>query len=138
MDSMYDSNLELQDSAAFTASAAGTVDSVAKIVNFGEGLVKGKMFVDVSALEIASNDEAYRICLQGSSESDFASTYEELAAVEVGAKEVINADQDSTTGRYVVPFTNERNGTIYSYGRLYLEAAGSIVTGITFSAWLGK
>ena len=64
------------------------------------GLVEGKMIVDVTAIEIASNDEAYKITLQGSSKVDFADTIVDLAELTLGAAEIIGGDKDSTTGRY--------------------------------------
>ena len=133
---MYDVNLQLKDAGLVAASAAGQVDSTDKIINLGPGLVEGEMVVDVTAIEIASNDEFYQIALQGSSESDFADAFEELAILELGAKEVLGGDQDSTIGRYRVPFRTERNGTIYPYVRVYSTCSGSIATGINFSAWL--
>ena len=135
---MYDSNLELKDAGLVAADAAGTVDGEAKIVELGEGLVEGKMVVDVTALEIASNDEAYRISLQGSTESDFSDTIEELASLDLGAAEVLPGDVDSTIGRYTVPFRTERNGTVYPYVRVYTETTGTIATGINFSAYMAK
>lgn len=139
MDSMYDENLELKDAGLVAADAAGTVDGSAKILDLGAAaMARGDVILDVSAIEIADNDEAYRISLQGSSKSDFADTFEELASIELGAKEVLTGDQDSTTGRYVLPFRNERNGTSYRYLRLYTEVVGTVGTGINYSAWIGK
>lgn len=135
---MYDESLVMKDAGLVAASAAATVDSEAKIVNLGAGLVEGNMVIDVTAIEIASNDEGYRISLQGSSESDFGDTIEELASVELGAAEVLNGDQDSTVGRYQVPFRTERNGTIWPYVRVYTEVVGTIATGINFTARLEK
>ena len=94
---------------------------------------------DVTAIEIADNDELYTICVQGSSSSTFASTVENLATLELGALEVLNyGDTDSTTGRYNLPVRNEVNGTVYQYLRLICDVAGTVSTGITFSARLQK
>ena len=139
MDSMYDENLLLKDAGLVAADAAGTVSAVAKVIDLGNGLVQGKLYVDVTAIEIADDDENYKISLQGSDNSGFsAGDEEDLVILTLGAKEVIGGDQDSTTGRYVLPFTNERNGTIYPYVRVYTDVDGTIATGINFSAWLGK
>lgn len=129
----------LKDAGLVAADAAGTVDSSAKVINLGEDLAEGNMYVDVSAIEIASDDELYKIILQGSDNSDFSTGNEvDLAVLELGAQEVIGGDVDSTTGRYVVPFRNERGGTVYPYVRLYTDVDGTITTGINFKAWLGK
>lgn len=135
---MIDVTHIMKDAGLVAASAAAQVDGADKIVNLGAGMVEGHMVVDVTALEIASNDEAYRISLQGSSKADFSDTYEELASVELGAAEVLAGDQDSTTGRYQVPFRTEKNGTIWPYVRVYTEVVGTIATGINFSAYLTK
>ncbi|MBZ0254563.1 hypothetical protein K8I31_00780 [bacterium] len=134
---MYDESLVLKDAGLVAASAAATVDSEAAILNMGNGFVEGTVIVDVSAIEIADNDEVYTIALQGSSDSAFADTYEDLAILELGAKEVLGGDQDSAVGRYEIPFTNERNGTKYPYLRAYTTVAGSVATGINFTARLG-
>jgi len=135
---MIDSTHILKDAGLVAADAAGTVDGVAKIVNLGAGLVEGSLIIDVTALEIASNDEIYVIALQGSSSATFASDIETLAILELGAAEVVGAGQDSEVGRYTVPFRNEKNGTIYPYVRVYTDVDGEIATGINFSAYLSK
>ena len=135
---MIDNEHIMKDAGLVAASAAATVDSEAKIVNLGAGMVEGNLVVDVTAIEIASNDEGYRISLQGSSSATFADTIEELASVELGAAEVLGGDQDSTTGRYVVPFRTEKNGTVWPYVRVYCEVVGTIATGINYSAYLTK
>ena len=101
-------------------------------------MVSGHLIVDVTEIEIAANDEVYKISLQGSSKSDFADTIEDLAILELGAAEVLGGDQDSTAGRYRVPFSTEKNGTIWPYVRVYTDVTGTIATGINFSAYLGK
>ena len=89
-------------------------------------------------------DENYQISLQGSSQSDFSSDYEDLAILELGSYETLGGDQgsdtgqDSTIGRYMVPFRTERNGTIYQYARVYCDVSGTIATGINYSAHLAK
>lgn len=135
---IFDSALELTDDGLVAADAAGQVDGVDKIVELGTGLVRGTMVVDVTAIEIASNDEAYKITLQGSTSSTFASVIVDLAEVSVGALEVIGGDQDSTTGRYEVPFTNRQNNVYYPYVRVYTDVSGTIATGCNFSAFLTK
>ena len=121
------------------ASCNATVIAGATIVDLGLGLMEGHLIVDVSAIEIADNDELYTIVLQGSSESDFASTIENLAILELGANEVLDwSDVDSTIGRYILPFRTERNGTNYQYVRLICDVDGTVATGINFSAYLGK
>lgn len=135
---MIDTNLELKDAGLVASSAAGQVGGSDKILDLGQAKVAGNLILDVTAIEIASNDEIYKISLQGSSSATFADTIEDLASIELGAKEVLDGDQDSTTGRYAVPITNERNGTIFRYVREYCEVAGAVATGINFTARLEK
>jgi len=135
---MIDNDFILKDAGLVAADAAGTVDSGGVIAILGAGLVEGHLIVDVSAIEIASNDEVYKIKLQGSSKSDFSDTIEDLAILEIGAAEVLGGDQDSAIGRYKVPFRNEKNGIIYPYVREYCDITGTIATGINFSAYLSK
>ena len=135
---MFDLRHELKDAGLVASSLAGTVDGQAKVVNLGAAPVEGKLVIDVSALEIDSDNELYRIKLQGSSREDFAHNIEDLAILEVGAKEVLGGDQDSQTGRYVVPFSNVKGGYVWPYARLYAELSGSIGSGINFSAFLTR
>ena len=133
---MIDNDLIMKDAGLVASSAAATVDSSAQVVDVGEGLVKGELVIDVTAIEIADDDELFKISLQGSSKSDFSDTYEDLAIIELGAKEELGGDQDSETGRYVVPFRTERNGTVYDHLRVYTTVSGTVGTGINFKAYL--
>jgi len=137
---MFDYDFRLEDgSAGFTVSAAGAIGATAQIVELGAGRMTGEMVVDVSAIEIASNNEYYALALQGSTEAAFGGTITALAELELGAKEVLAGDQDSAVGRYRLPFTNEMpDGTVYPYARIYCTCGGSVTTGITFSAHLEK
>lgn len=133
---MFDTNHWLKDAGLVASSAAGTVDSEAQIIDLGAGKVEGKMVVDVTAIEIASNDELYKISLQGSNQSNFAGVSGELLALELGAAEVLDVDSDSTTGRYSMPFQTEQNGNVFQYVRAYTEVSGTVSTGINYSAHL--
>jgi len=121
------------------ASAAATVDGAAKIVDVGTGLFRGCMLFDVSALEIASNDEIYDIVIQGSPDSTFgtATNIADLAAINLSAAEVKRTDcnKDDAVGRYKLYFDNEQNGTFYQYLRVYTVVAGAIATGINYTAF---
>jgi len=135
---MRDYDLKMKDAGLVAADAAGTVDGSAKVADIGKGFVEGLLVVDVTAIEIASNDEKYAIKLQGSSRSDFAHNIVDLAVLELGAAEVIGGDYDSATGRFVVPFTTEKNGYLWPYVRVYTDVSGTIATGINFVAYIQK
>lgn len=133
---MYDVNLRLKDAGLVASSKAGQIDGADKVLNVGYGVVQGAFVVDVSAIEIASNDEKYDIKLQGGIRQDFAHSYEDLAHIILGAKEVLGGDQDSQIGVYAIPFANVRKDKLYPYLRLYTEVSGSVATGINFTARL--
>lgn len=124
--------------AALSLKAAGLVASTTTettILDLGAGLVDGYLVIDVSAVEVASTDEIYLICLEGSNVAAMTSGSVTLASVEMG-NATAPADTDTGTGRFVVPFRNEQNGTIYRYVRIYTEVAGTIATGINFAAFI--
>ncbi len=131
----FDGNLEFKDAGLVAASAAAKVDDAAKIVDIGTGEYKAEMIIDVSAIEIATNDEVYNICVQLSTSATFASAIQTAAKLELGASEVLLGDTDSTVGRYKLMFDNEVNGTYYRYARVYTVVAGTIATGINYTAW---
>lgn len=131
---MYDSTLIMKDAGLVAASAAGTVASAAKVANVGEGRVDARLVLDVTAIEVASNDELYSVAIQGSTSASFASGIEELAVVNLGAAEVIGGDSDSTVGRYEIPFSNVKAGVTYPYLRVYTTVAGTVATGINYVA----
>ena len=133
----FDANLEFKDAGLVAADGAAEVDAAAKIVDLGTGFFKGNMVIDVSAIEIASNDERYDICVQVSSSSSFASSVINTAVLPLGALEtLIGTDTDSTTGRYVLPFHNEGvDGTTYRYALVYTNVSGTIATGINYTAF---
>jgi hypothetical protein len=135
---IFDALLELKDAGLVAADAAGQVDAADKIIDIGTGLFEGTLVIDVTAVEIASNDEVYKISVQGSSSSTFASDIVDLAEISLGALEVIGGDVDSTTGRYELPFNNRKNNTYYRYARLYTDVGGTIATGINFGAFVAK
>lgn len=128
----YDASLSLK-SAGLVAST--TTEST--IVDLGAGFVEGNLVIDVSAVEVASTDEIYLICLEGSNVAAMTSGSVCLAQIEMG-NATAPADADTGTGRFVVPFRNEQNGTIYQYVRIYTEVDGAIATGINFAAFIAK
>lgn len=134
----FDAATELKDAYLVAASAAAQVDAAAQIIDMGEGVWAADVQIDVSAIEIESNDERYDICVQLSTKSDFADTYVTAAQLQLGANETLQGDQDSLIGRYKLKFDNEYNGTYYRYLRLYTVVAGTIATGINYTAFASK
>jgi len=137
----YDASLLLKAAAAVGATANGTLE-----LDVGAGLFCGNMVLDVTALSVNDNDESYEVVLQGSTVAGFgtAAAIAALTSITIGdpastrlAAGVLATGTEDTAGRYVVPFRNERNGTIYRYLRIKTIAVGTGQS-ITYSAWIAK
>lgn len=132
----FDTSAQLQDAGLVASSAAGT-----RVLDLGPGIGirAGVVVIDVSAIEIASNDEAYTIHVQGGVDSAMtAATSVELASLTLGAKEIklSDSDRDDATGRRLLPYINTaEDGVALRYLRLYITVAGDIATGINFTAF---
>ena len=148
-DFLYDADLVLEDSldtngdaAAITSSAAGSLLTVAQVIDVGDGLVEGYMIVDVDQIDIDEADELYNVQLQGTNVAAFATAalIIDLAQVNLGSGELVAAgtpayDIGAAGDRFVVPFRNEQNGTVYRYLRVYQTIAGTGPS-ITDTIWL--
>jgi hypothetical protein len=136
----FDANLEFKDAGLVAASAAAEVDSVAKVVTLGNGYWAGTMVIDVTACEVATGNESYKIAVELSDDSGFSSGSEfEKCSVTLGDSSIHGGDTDTATGRYTLPFNNRMaDGNIYKYARLYTTVAGTVATGINYSAFATK
>ena len=148
-DFLKDAELVLEDSldtdgaaAAIEASAAGSLLTVAQVIDVGDGLVEGYMIVDVDQIDIDEADELYNVQLQGTNVAAFATAtlIIDLAQVNLGSGELVAAGTDeydigAAGDRFVVPFRNEQNGTVYRYLRVYQTIAGDGPS-ITDTIWL--
>lgn len=137
-DGTFDALLQLKDAGLVAADAAATVGGQARIVDLGAAYVSGRAIIDVTAIEVASGDEAYRLRLQFSQSSTFASGIVNGAELVLGDSSITGSSADSATGRYEMPFSNEIGGTQYRYARLYVDVQGTIATGINFIAFIVK
>lgn len=130
----FDSELELKEAGLVASSAAEST-----ILDLGDGLVDGFLVLDLTAVEVDSGDELYEIYLEGSNVAAMTSGSVALARFKAGDAAVAGLapdDADVSTGRYMIPFRNEVNGTIYRYVRVGTIVAGTIATGINYSAFL--
>lgn len=128
----FDGDLELKTAGLIASSTDGD------ILDIGSGLVNGFIVFDVTAIEVASGNEIYTVSLEGSNTANM-STGSVCLAKKVFGNLVVPMDAAlSAPGRYVVPFRNEENGTLYRYVRLSTLVAGTIATGINFSAFLAN
>lgn len=134
-DITYDHSLLLKDAGLVAADAAATVGGEARILTLGDGRVDGRVIVDLTAVEVADNNERFLIKTQFSDSATFASGIVGGPALDVGALEITKDSADTATGRYELPFTNEINGTKYSYMRLWTEVEGTVGTGVNYVAF---
>lgn len=136
---MYDTLLELKDAGLVASSAAATVAASGKVIDVGSGRVSGTIVLDVTAVEVASGDEVYTIVAEFSDSATFASGIVAGATLQLGDQAAIlgAADTDNGVGRYELPFHNVVGGTQYRYMRLYTVVAGTIATGVNYSAFIG-
>lgn len=135
---IYDTLLQFKDAGLVAASAAATVSAAAKVLDLGLGRVDGNVVIDVTAIEVATGDEVYDIFVQYSNSSTFASGIVSGSALSIGAAVTNIRSAVSTTGRYELPFTNVVNNTQYRYARLFTRVAGTIATGINYTAFATK
>ena len=134
----YDAATVLKDAGLVAATANATVGGVAQILDIGDGQMIGVVVLDVSAIEIASNDEKYTVILQGSNSATFASGIANLASMEFGAVAVLTGPPSAApaVGRYEMGFSNTVAYTAYRYVRLRVVISGTVATGINFLAFL--
>jgi len=122
---IFDASLQLKDSNAITASAAGQVGGSDEILDIGTGRVDAVAIVDISALDITTGDETYGVEIQGSSAADFGSDVVVYAEKVFGDSTVSHDSVDSVPGRYEIPFTNNQEGVTRRYLRTYTRIAGT-------------
>ena len=134
-DSTFDLLLILKDAGLVAADAAAQVSSSNKILDLGAARFDGRLIVDVTATEVDNGDETYYVHLQFSSSSTFASSIVSGPAFILGDQAAIpGVDTDTPDGHFELGFTNEINGTVYRYCRLYTDVSGTIATGINYTA----
>lgn len=128
----------LKDAGLVAVSAAAQVSAADKILDLGTGHLEAEAIIDVTAIEVATGDELYEIEFQLSNSATFASGIVATGILKLGDSSVNDGSADSKTGRYTLPVSNEFNGTLYRYARLYTKVAGTIATGINYTAYLSK
>jgi hypothetical protein len=135
-DFTFDYATRLKDAGLVAASAAAQVGGSDKILDLGGAhRIDARVIVDVTACEVATGNEKYCIKVQGSSSSTFASAVWNLGEITLGDSSVsLESTDTAATRRQEIAFTNEVNGTCFRYIRIYTEVAGTIATGINFTA----
>jgi len=137
-DFTYDNNLLLKDAGLVAASAAATVSAAAKVLDVGgsnPSRVDMRVIVDASAIEADSANELFTILVQFSNSSTFASGIFNGPAILLGVAGTTLESASTAAGRREIGVTNELNGVCYRYMRLYTIVAGTIATGVNYSAF---
>lgn len=132
----YDHALLMKDAGLVAASAAATVGGSAKVLDLGAARVDARVIVDISAIEVATGDEKYEIEVQVSNTANMSGGLFIAGVAKLGDSTVSNESADTAVGRREIAFTNEINGTTYRYARIYTRVAGTVATGINFTAVL--
>jgi hypothetical protein len=140
---LVDTALQLEDGAAArTASGAGTIATVAKVVDLGTGYVQGEVIFDVGAVELTT-DEVYYLNVELSSAADFSSGKVvactlPLGKVGVAGSALLNASaavSETASKRFRLKFHNEFLGTQYRYMRCAHVMNNGTAETITYTAW---
>ena len=128
----YDNATLLRAAGLIAATATESI-----ILDIGAGLIDADWINDVLAIEVASTVEKYTVILEGSNVAAMSSGIVELARCDFG-----NVTTPVTvvtgTGRFLTPFRNEIDGTIYRYCRVQTTVVGAIATGLNFVSWIAK
>lgn len=135
---LLDSATQLKDAGLVAASAQTQVGGSNVKLDFGSGkpFTEVKLMIDISAIEVASGDEKYEIEYQLSDSATFASGNVVAAVIKVGDSSVTGGSADNAAGGPItLGVTNEFQGTRYQYARLYTRVAGTIATGINYTAY---
>lgn len=128
----------LKDAGAVTASAAAQVGGAARVVDLGASTTPSQgmgdapvtpaaVIVDVTAIDISSNDEHYILIFQASSSPTFASDVVNCCALDLGAAAVLfgGATVATTVGRYILPVLNWQNKVYRRYVRMFHTILGT-------------
>jgi len=108
-----------------------------KSYDTGGGATRGDAVINVYSLDPSKAGDKYTMHIQGGKTSTFASLTD-LAIVELGDATQITRDVDSGVGRYIVPFSNDFDSTVYRYLRHYITCSASVGTGIEYECYLSK
>lgn len=134
----FDANLQFSDGlAAQTASGFLQSGGANGILDFGgnqssspkqQARIDAVAVLDVTAIDISSGNETYKIIVIGSNDPNFASgTGQMLGEIELGKGASLDGFDmlDSVTGRYELLFCTQQGGTIYENVGFYLVAGGT-------------
>lgn len=108
-----------------------------KYFDTGGGRTRGDAIINVYAVPNILASTKFTMRIQGGKNTSF-STLVDLAIVELGDSTQITSAVDLTTGRYIVPFSNDFDDTVYRYIRHYITCGGTCGTGIQYECYVSK
>lgn len=138
----------MQFASAQTLTATGYINNSNAVLDVQPGRFTGMLAIDISAIDVSSGDETYKINLFGSNDAAFGNgnvdllAYHDFAAATAGRQvATILAPSPAIpptglAGSFIyLPFTNLMQGFIYRYLKLYAVIGGTTPS-ITLSAWV--
>ena len=107
-----------------------------KYIDTGGGRTRGDVVYNVYAIgSTLATNTLFALRLQGSKNSSFT-TGVDLVITELGKANVLTGNSSLATndvfgvGRYIVPFTNDFDDTVYRYLRHYVTVANTLASGV--------
>jgi hypothetical protein len=160
---IYDAGLVLKTAGTVVTSGMATKwDGVAGArtanvvtIDVGTGWTQGAFVVQLARTTLrngavvgtGASGQSFMIELRGGTTKAFIREVP-LAAIRVAMSSEMMTRWKMTTGNpatlastsheYILPFTNEYDGTIYPYLRCYHTIMGTWATGINYTAWISK
>jgi len=144
----FDANLVLADGAAAqTATGYSQVGGANAIIDLGgnqstspkqQARMDAVLIVDVSAIDISSSNETYKLILVGSNDAGLATGNVVLGEIMLGkgaSLDILNG-ADSVVGQYEIPFSTNQAGNLYEFLGLYAVLGGTTPS-ITYTADIG-
>jgi hypothetical protein len=143
----FDANLQFSDAAAaITATGYTQVGGAQAILDLGgnqgsspvqQSRMEAVAVFDVTAIDISSGNETYKLVVVGSNDPGLATGNVVLGEMMIGkgtSLDILNG-ADSVTGRYEIFFCSNVAGSLYEYVSVYVIAAGTTPS-ITFSGFV--
>ena len=118
------------------AAGAGSDSTGALIFDTGGGYTEAVCVIDLNSVATGATVSVYRLSLQGSNDSAFASPIVNMPLLEVGHADVVpHTREEAAAARYLFPVSNDFGGDLYRYLRIYLIVGATPgITGIDYEA----
>lgn len=133
----FDANLLLADNAAaYTVDGYSQVGGADGILDLGgnqnvtpaqQARIDAVLVIDVTAIDIASGDETYRLKVLACNDPAFASSVVQVGELCLGkGSALIPATQkDSVIGRYELLFCTEQANVKYEWVKFFIDVGGT-------------